>query len=815
MAGRQKTAGKTHAATDIAAKAEQKKSVQKKSKTIKIKHHHAKPYRKRHISALVLFIIASSVLITLLIIYRERVINSVDSAQNYLSDVFNPAITTEQNVSSTYGYSLQYDVRSFNASAIDASSGDLYINQELATNRAYQVMRISTSSTSVSKNDINKNTQRSLTLNYYDNQAVTSITDVALINQEKTSANFGVDTSKATVSLVSTSTTTVGGQQFRVSEWKIQQLAPSIASKVPVEFRTYAGVINGKALIMKLTYGLSTGKNREVFKPIIDSLKFGDRKQSAIKASKQVAAKIATNQSLLDSLTLTHLASAATATPPADISEQISSRYSPAVIKIYNVYCMDITIDGKAYAENICDGSTGSGFFVDGGGDIATNGHVASADPLDIVILHAVTALVAGDQSEFNYIANLAGVTESNFTGNESIAEIVDYVVNKAYSISSTRITATNNVNNLLVGLNEKQPDITELLKDTENRKQFAEQSSVKRATLVAKDYRVVDGITVNGNPTFKASDVALIKIDGSDFPVTKLGSISGVSQGAGLLILGYPGEASDNGLVDSTVSKPTLTAGKVSSIKTVSGNSKKLIETDATIGHGNSGGPVFDDSGNVIGIATYTIDGAGQGDGTYNYIRDIQDLKDLASKNSVTVNGTSQTQTEWNKGIDLFYKAHYSKAVKSFNKVKTLYPQHPKADELIAAANERIKNGQDVKDFPYVLAIIAAVSVIGIGVMVFLIVRHRKAHKVYVGQVATGMMQPMAPGAQPQMVSYDPNAYRGQMPMYQPQPGQVAQQPMPAQPVMPPAGTMPAPQVYGPAQSPTVPGGQPPRIIQ
>jgi S1-C subfamily serine protease len=790
MSERQKSVGNSQAKPDVTTKKTEEKPVHKnpttkKTKSVKIKHHHAKPYRKRHVSALFLFIILSSVLITWLLIYRQQVRHSVSSAQNFISDVFNPSISTGQNVSSTYGYSLQYDARTFNASAIDAASGDLFINQELGTNRAYQVVRVSTSNIDVSKSDINKNSQRSLTINYYDNQPVDSVNDTKLTDLERNSANVGIDATKANVVVASTGNTTIGGQPFKVTEWNVQVKVPSIASKVPVGFRTYAGVVNGKAMVIKLTYGLSTGNNREVFKAVVSSIKFGDRKQSVIKATKQVADKISANRSVLDSVLLTKLASAATSTPTADLSEQITSRYSPAVVKIYNVYCMDISVDGKPYGRDVCDGGTGSGFFVDGNGDVATNGHVASADPLDIVIQNAVGQLVAGDQTEFNYLANLAGVTDGDFTGSETNTEVVDIAVNKMYKISSSRIVATNNVNNLLVGLNQKQPDITELIKDTKNRREYAEQDSVKKAKLVAKDYRVVDGIK-----SFKASDVALIKINGSNFPVTKLGSINGVSQGAGLLILGYPGEASDNGLVDATVSKPTLTAGKVSSIKTVSGSTKKLVETDATIGHGNSGGPVFDDNGNVIGIATYTIDGAGQGNGTYNYIRDIQDLKDIAAKSSVAFNGTSPTQAEWNKGIDLFYKAHYSKAAKSFSKVKDLYPQHPKADELIAAANERIKNGQDVKDFPYVVVAIAVVSLFGVAAMVVLIVRHRKTHKVYTGQVANGMMQPLAQGAQPQVVNYDPAAYRGPAPMYQPQPG--IQQPMPAQPV--------APQVYGPA---------------
>ena len=747
MVGRHKAAGATHAEHGVLPPKPAKIAPQK-LKTIKIKHHHVKPFRKRHVSALFLFIILSSVLITWLLIYREQVRHSIDGAQNYISDVFNPATTNQQNVYSTYGFNVSYDARTFSASAIDAATGDLFIGQELGVNRAYQTIRISTGSS-----DVGKNSQRSLTFNYFDDLPVVTIMDAALIDREKTTAQAGIDVGQATVRMLSSITKNIGGSPFRVTEWKVQPLREGIASKVPVEFRTYSGVVNGKAMVIKLTYGLSSGTNREIFKPVMESLAFGSRKQATAKPSRLVAEKIKSNRSLIDTVLFTRMASATSAS--LDNSEEISSRYSPTVVKIYNLYCMDIAIDDTAYAKDICEGGTGSGFFINGQGYIGTNGHVASADPLDVVIKNSVENLVNGNQANFNYLANIAGVKDSDFTANATINEIVAAAVNKMYSIQPRRVAAVNNVYNLMVGLNEKQPNIEEMIKDTKNRQIYAEQNGVRKAKLIAKDYRVVDGIIVNGAATFKASDVAIIKIDGNDYPVAKLGRLTAVSQGAGLLILGYPGEASNNGLVDASISKPTLTAGRVSSIKTVSGSTKKLIETDATIGHGNSGGPVFDDSGSVIGIATYTIDGSGSGNGTYNYIRDIQDLKDLAAENGVSINGISQTQAEWNKGIDLFYNAHYSKAVARFEKVQTLYPQHPKASDLIAAADDRISTGQEVKDFPYIIVAITTVSLLGIAVSALLILLHHKAHKVYVRQVADGSLEPMKKGDKPRKVSY------------------------------------------------------------
>jgi S1-C subfamily serine protease len=756
-----------------------------KTRTVNIKPHHTKSYRKRHYGGLAIFLIVSTILFTWLYIYRSQVNNSVNSAEDFISTTFNSAPATQQTVNSTYGFSFKYDARNFYASAIDSASGDLFLGQELTTNRPYSTVRVSTGSVDI------KSSQRSLTISYYNDKEVSSIGDVQLKNLENAAALNGIDTTKTTVTSTTSTKVTFDSVTFNLTEWQQVSKDGVLAGKLPVSFRTYSGVVEGRAMVIKVAYGLTTGSAREVFKDILNSMKFGNRTQAFIPTNTVVAQKIATNRSLLDTLLFTELASAAV--PTANVSEKISSRYSPAVVKIYNVYCMDVTIDGKAYLHNACSAASGSGFFVNGNnGLVATNGHVASADPIDTVINDAVQTLVSGDPTYFNEMMTFAGIKQSDIADKKSDADIVDYAVDRMYAIDPSRIVAVNNVTNLLVDLGEKQPNIDELLKDTENRQVYAEQDTIKKATLIKKNYREIDGVT-----SFKASDVALIKINGNNYPVTKIGSIDGLTQGADIMILGYPGQASNNGLVDSTASKPTLTAGKVSSIKNATGSTKKLIETDTTIGHGNSGGPAFDTNGNVIGIATYSIDGAGTGNGTYNYVRDIKDLVDLVASAGQNIDPKSTTQDEWNKGIDLFYKAHYSAAVKSFNKVKQLYPADPTADSLIAAANERIKAGQDIKDFPYVILIAAIASVLGIAVMIIFIIRHRKAHVVYAGQVASGAMQPMMPGMAPQQVIYSgmpqqPMAAPQQMPLQQSVPMQMPQQ----QPMTVPQPTFaPAPQ--------------------
>ena len=90
--------------------------------------------------------------------------------------------------------------------------------------------------------------------------------------------------------------------------------------------------------------------------------------------------------------------------------------------------------------------------------------------------------------------------------------------------------------------------------------------------------------------------DLAIIKVDGSGFPHLPLAAIDSVHRGETVVAIGDPG----GGFAD------TLTSGVVSGVgadRTL--GSGTWIQTDATINFGNSGGPLLDTYGRVVGITT------------------------------------------------------------------------------------------------------------------------------------------------------------------------------------------------------------------
>jgi serine protease Do len=98
-------------------------------------------------------------------------------------------------------------------------------------------------------------------------------------------------------------------------------------------------------------------------------------------------------------------------------------------------------------------------------------------------------------------------------------------------------------------------------------------------------------------------SDVALLKINGEDFPYLKLGNSDDVIIGEWVIAFGNP-----FGLFDNNA-KPTVTVGVVSNtgvnFQQEGRIYKNMIQTDAAISSGNSGGPLVLATGEVIAMNT------------------------------------------------------------------------------------------------------------------------------------------------------------------------------------------------------------------
>lgn len=110
--------------------------------------------------------------------------------------------------------------------------------------------------------------------------------------------------------------------------------------------------------------------------------------------------------------------------------------------------------------------------------------------------------------------------------------------------------------------------------------------------------------------------DLAIVQVSGLNLPVLDLGNSDILTVGEPLVIVGSP-----RGL------EGTVTAGILSSVRD-SGDGFKVLQTDAAVNPGNSGGPLLNNKAEVIGVVSFQLRSA-QGLNfaiPINYVRGLLD---------------------------------------------------------------------------------------------------------------------------------------------------------------------------------------------
>ncbi len=118
----------------------------------------------------------------------------------------------------------------------------------------------------------------------------------------------------------------------------------------------------------------------------------------------------------------------------------------------------------------------------------------------------------------------------------------------------------------------------------------------------------------------FPVQDIAILSIDGDNLPYIEIGESQKLHQGQTVIAIGNPfGDALTGGLLGS---EPTVTRGIISATKrnlsipadNITRYYRKMLQTDASINEGNSGGALIDLRGRLVGINTAIFSPGGSG---------------------------------------------------------------------------------------------------------------------------------------------------------------------------------------------------------
>ena len=232
--------------------------------------------------------------------------------------------------------------------------------------------------------------------------------------------------------------------------------------------------------------------------------------------------------------------------------------------------------------------------------------------------------------------------------------------------------------------------------------------------------------------------------------------------------VFGYPGAAdtSQSGALSrKSALEASITDGRISAKKTAADNSP-ILQISAPATHGNSGGPVLTDKGEVIGMLTFRGDTVGgQEVSGFAFVVPSSTVMEFV-RQAGTTNEEGLVDSRYREGLDYYWDGYYSKAIAKFEEVKRLFPQHSETDLLIRDSQQSISEGKERSAlFSGAVGMVVIggglLLLIGGAVVVVLVLRSRKSNQV--PQAAPGLYGHQSgassPYQQPQVMEAAPSS--------------------------------------------------------
>ena len=348
--------------------------------------------------------------------------------------------------------------------------------------------------------------------------------------------------------------------------------------------------------------------------------------------------------------------------------------------------------------EEVVQSVRGSGFTVTPDGYVVTNAHVVAPSEAELKAAISEDALKRVQEAD---VAALEKALGADLTPRQ-LALLTDAVV----KLDAQAMTITDLKKTYEVGVGVGIPGVA------------------AGAKAIPAD------LTVAGE-TAPGKDVAILKIQGSNLPTVPLGDDATLNTADRLYVVGYPADAD---ISEASVTVPTMTQGAVSAKKTLD-NGLTVYQTDAALNPGNSGGPVLNRDGDVVGIATFVIrDETGQKVSGLSFMYPVSLVKELLSRANVTPSQSITTQ-KFDEALGNYNQMYFSRALPQFQAVAELVPGAIFAQEYIQKTQTAIAEGKDrtpstVLGMPtwLFLSLMVLLLLVVIGVILLLLLRGRRA---------------------------------------------------------------------------------------
>jgi serine protease Do len=329
-------------------------------------------------------------------------------------------------------------------------------------------------------------------------------------------------------------------------------------------------------------------------------------------------------------------------------------RAKPAVVRVVAEVAAEVQLDCGDGPRRVAPApfrETGSGWIIDGNGWIVTNGHVVQSAHVPSDPVRTSLTQQGAETACLGLALATMGAARDEDGARRRIRDTV---------VPAAKTTLV--------------PSVTVIL-----------SNGVRLPAHISKYSPPVAATQMSSR------DLALLKVVASDLPVLRAASSAKVLIGNPVHALGYPDAVLTHELLkQGSAVEATVTTGTVSGFKSdVAGHA--VIQIDAPATWGNSGGPVLNADGDVIGVLTIVSMASDapvvQG---FNFIIPVADVLDFAQGTDIRATGMSKFNELWWAGLADFFQMNYRAAARKFSAADAAVPDLPDVKRMLAEARSR-----------------------------------------------------------------------------------------------------------------------------
>lgn len=331
-------------------------------------------------------------------------------------------------------------------------------------------------------------------------------------------------------------------------------------------------------------------------------------------------------------------------------TNQIHMYSQPAVVQIISGWTAAFSVNGERYETNVV--GVGAGMLITPDGYILTNAHVVApthdGDETGArqVFLKLCAQLAAKYGSTFEQVRT--------WLGSQSVSRLEFHRVNQVVFATRTNFT------------------------------------------FEIKSYGHPTGA---GTDLDTGKDVAVIKVEMRNAPTVPLGESANVQVGDKVWVIGFPGAATSSTFNDTSNMLPSTTEGTISAVGKRTRDGVPVLQTNAAATHGNSGGPVLNDQGEVIGLLTFRGELVNQQEVQgFNFIVPIDTAKEFIGQAGTTARAHGPVDARWREALADYWNHDYEDAKETLQELVELNEQHEEAKQLLRNVDEQIILGNGNK---------------------------------------------------------------------------------------------------------------------